>query len=235
MRSARAIAAVSLAASRAKLRIGLERLAGVADEDDQLAGGHRALGDAQDADDGDDRGGEGAQHADGAVEAGLQPRDLDADAHPLLAAAAHPLGLHVLGAEGLHDGHRADSASLAMLARSPSWRRCLRARSRTLRRKTKLMTTSSGAVIEAEQREDRVDPQQHERHAEREQRGLEHLAERVAEQLAHVVDVLGDAGEQVALGRALVVGEAEPLQVVVDRDPQLVGDPLARWTAATGR
>ena len=56
---------------------------------------------------------------------------------------------------------------------------------------------------------------------------LEHLAERVAEQLAHVVDVLGHPREQVALGRALVVGEAEPLQVVVDGHAQLVGDLLA--------
>ena len=167
------------------------RLAGVADEDDQLAGGHRALGDAQDADDGDDRRGQRAQDADRAVEAGLQARDLDAHAHPLLAAATRTRSDSIPSAPKAFTTVIAESASLAMLARSPSWRRCLRARSRTFLLKTTLTATSSGAVSEREQREERVDPQQHDRHAEREQRGLEHLAERVAEQLAHVVDVLG--------------------------------------------
>ena len=41
----------------------------------------------------------------------------------------------------------ADSASLATDARSPSWRRCLRARSRTRRRKIQLITTRIGAVL----------------------------------------------------------------------------------------
>ena len=83
------------------------RLAGVADEHDQVARRERALGHAVDAGDRHERGGQRAQHPDRAVEAGLQPGDLDADAHALLAAAAHALGLVLLGAERLHDGHRA--------------------------------------------------------------------------------------------------------------------------------
>ena len=161
-----------------------------------------------------------------AVEAGLQARDLDADAHALLAAAADALGLALLGAEGLHDRHRrerlvGDGRQVALVA-------ALRARALAdLAAEDEADHDQQRRGREADQRQHRVDEQQHDGHAQRQQRGLQHLPERVAEELAHVVDVLGDAREQVALLGALVEGEAEALQVVVDRDAQLVRDALA--------
>ena len=79
-----------------------------------------------------------------------------------------------------------------------------------------------------DEREHRVEPQQHREHPGREQRRLGDLPERLREQVAHRVDVAGHVRQQVALLAALVEAEREPLEVVVDARAQLVRDPLAR-------
>ncbi len=65
------------------------RLARVGDEHDQLSGADRAGGHAQHAGHEHQRRARRAHRADEPVEARLQPRDLDARGHPLLAALAH--------------------------------------------------------------------------------------------------------------------------------------------------
>ena len=112
---------------------------------------------------------------------------------------ADALGLEVLGAERLDDRHRATSASLATLAQIAL-----------------VAALPAGALADLAAEDEADDDQQRRgdeassastgsmnssttRHADRQQRRLHHLAERVAEQLAHVVDVLGHAREQVAL------------------------------------
>ena len=89
--------------------------------------------------------------------------------------------------------------------------------------------------------EHRVEPQQHDGHAERQQRRPDIAPSDCGEQVAHRVDVAGDAGDQVALLAPLVEAEREPLEVVVDarraaralmRSPALCSHRSAKYCAA---
>ena len=164
--------------------------------------------------------------ADQPVEAGLQARDVDADGHPLLAAGAHAVGLEPLAAERLHHGHRrqrlAGHRRDPALVRAPHARRA--AHAAAVDPADAEQRRRGG---ERDQRQHRVEDQQDDGHAEREQQGLRDRPELLREEVAHGVDVAGHAREQVALLALLVEGEREPLEVVVDGDPQLVADPLA--------
>ena len=169
------------------------------------------------------------------VEAGLQARDVDADA-PSAARCRRARGRpRAARAPNAFTTAIADSASLAIDAISPSWRRRTRARA---------AHAAAVDAADAEQRRRRGerDQRQHRVDAPAARRSSRAPAARPAaiapsvlrEQVAHGVDVAGHAREQVALLARLVEGEREPLQVVVDGDPQLVADPLAGASAATG-
>jgi hypothetical protein len=202
------------------------RLARVADEHEQLAGPERSLGHPQRPGDDHEGRAERPYRADEPVEARLQPRDVHARGHPLLAAGADAVGLEPLGAERLHDRHRRER-----LARQRRDLAVLGAPDPRLR----LHAPPEDGAQDQHRRERRdrqqaehgIDPQQDHDHPDGQQAGLGHLAQRLGEQRAHRIDVAGHAGDEVALRPAVVEAEREPLQMVVDGDPQLVRDPLA--------
>ncbi len=202
------------------------RLARVAGEHEQLAGADRAVGDADGAHHEHERGADRAHRADQPVEARLQPRDLDPRSEPPCRPLAHALALVALGAERLDDRHRrqrfvGDRRDLPLL-RAPHPR--LRPHAPPVDEAEHAGQRRGG---DRDDREHRVDHGQHDGHPDRQQRRLDHRAERLREQVAHRVHVAGHARDQVALLALLVEAEREPLQVLVDAHAQVVRDALA--------
>ena len=64
--------------------------------------------------------------------------------------------------------------------------------------------------------EQRRDPQHHAQHADDGQQRREQLAEGLLHRLLDVVDVVGDAAEQLAAGHLVEVAERQPVQLVLD-------------------
>ncbi len=66
------------------------------------------------------------------------------------------------------------------------------------------------------QRQHRRDPEHHRQHRDHRHQRREQLAHRLLEALADVVDVVGDPAEHLAAGRAVEVGQRQPVDLLLD-------------------
>ena len=185
------------------------------------------MGDADDAEPDDQRGGDRRDHADKAVEAGLEARDVYADAHALGAAHVHALALEALRARRLDHGHggerlAGERGDLA-LVRALGTRPLAHAHAIAVAEQPQCRHRQEG-----DEREDGVDREGHDRHADQQQRALRNGPERLGEEIPDRGDVLGHARDEVALLGSLVIVERQTVEVLVDRDAQRVRDALAR-------
>ena len=76
-------------------------------------------------------------------------------------------------------------------------------------------TIETGTAQQRDDRQDRADREHHDQHADdRQQRGDE-LGQALLERLADVVDVVGDAAQQVAARVAVEVAQRQPGELLV--------------------
>ena len=87
-------------------------------------------------------------------------------------------------------------------------------------------TSDSGTASSEIDREDRADREHHDQHADDGQQRRDQLGQALLERLADVVDVVGDAAQQVAARVAVEVAQRQPAELLVDVAAQPVDGPL---------
>ena len=91
----------------------------------------------------------------------------------------------------------------------------------------RIVTTSdAGHGEQRDQREDRADREHHDQHADDRQQRRDELGQALLERLADVVDVVGDAAQQVAARVVVEVAQRQPAELAVDVLAQPVDGPL---------
>ena len=83
-----------------------------------------------------------------------------------------------------------------------------------------------GTAEQRDHREERADREHHDQHADDRQQRRDELGQALLERLADVVDVVGDAAQQVAAGMVVEVAQRQPGELVVDVAAQPVDGPL---------
>jgi hypothetical protein len=81
---------------------------------------------------------------------------------------------------------------------------------------------------EGDEREEWVEPEGHREHPDQHEGGRSQGSEGLGEQVPHGVDVAGHPVDEVARGPVGVEHQGQPLQMLVDGDPQVVDDLLTR-------
>ena len=156
----------------------------------------------------------------------LDPARLERGVDRRAARRRHPAGLEVLPAERLDDAHRAqalldDGDDVAL----PLAHLALHFLDRLLEAHHEQQQERRDA--DGDQREVPVEPEHEPQHAD-DRHQVDEDAERGRRREAlHRRDVVGDRREQRAGLRAVVEGEREPVQMLVDADAQVVRDVLA--------
>ena len=105
--------------------------------------------------------------------------------------------------------------------------RTMRYDSRTFRRNHCVTSGDERQDGEGHQRQPPVHPEHHDHDADEREHVAEDRDDAGREEIVQHVDVGGDARHQPADRIAVVVAEVEPLQMAVDRHPQVEHDPLA--------
>ena len=168
-----------------------------------------------------------AQHVHHAGEPRLEVGGDHALLAALLAALRDALGLVALAAERLDDAHRRQALGrerrdlplpLALLARGEAHLAAVVGRDEAEHRRDR----------DHRHADQRVDQEADDDHPDQRQDRLGDRAEVLGEQRADRVRVAGEAGDEVALLAAVVVGERQALEMGVHLQAQLVRDALAR-------